>query len=149
MSKSYLLLECLDSLDWKVYVDLCDSLTSVDRSDLDTELENQARIYSYYHGMMMEAKRQTGIAERRLTNYSATTAKDFRDQLKHETRKPTDAYIQQLVSSTEECQKLADEYEELRSKFDLLKALVSALEQKKDMLVQLSSNRRAEVKLYA
>ena len=62
--------------------------------------------------------------------------------------KQTAKDLDDFVESTSEYAVYTEKVNEASFKYTLLKGLVSSLDHKKDMLVQLSSNRRAETNLY-
>ena len=63
-------------------------------------------------------------------------------------KKLTAKDLDDIVESTSEYAVYTKSVTDASFQYTLLKGLVSALEHKKDMLVQLSSNRRAETNLY-
>jgi len=63
-------------------------------------------------------------------------------------KKVTDKNLEAIVSADPEIFALKQDYNNLTTRYSLLKSLVTALDHKKDMLIQLSSNQRAETKLY-
>ena len=64
------------------------------------------------------------------------------------TTKQTAKDLDDFVMSEPEFALYTKKVNDAQFKYTLLKGLVSSLEHKKDMLVQLSSNRRAETNLY-
>jgi len=146
MNKAKRLLEVFDDLTWENYVDIADSLTQFDKHEIDTELERQASVYSYYQGLLSISKKNLDDAQLKLTTYTAQTRKD--QKMSSFPKKLTAKDLDDIVESTSECVDLTQKVNEGSFKYTLLKGLVSALDHKKDMLVQLSSNRRAETNLY-
>jgi len=63
-------------------------------------------------------------------------------------KKITDKNLEAIVTADADISALKQDYNNLTTRYSLLKSLVTALDQKKDMLIQLSSNQRAETKLY-
>lgn len=145
MNKSQLLLEALEDLTWENYVEVSEALTSVNKLELDSELSKQATIYSYYQGLLSLAKQDVERKNLLLTNYASTTRKDRKES---SSTKQTAKDLDDFVESSEEYKELSINLIDAQFKYSLLKGLVSALEQKKDMIIQISSNRRAETNLY-
>ncbi len=145
MNKATDLLEALEDLTWENYVDIADAATQFDKHEIDTEMTKQASVYSYYQGLLSVAKKRLDDANLTLTKYTATSRKD---QKSSTTAKQTAKDLDDFVESTDEFRVYTERVNEASFKYTLLKGLVSALEHKKDMLVQLSSNRRAETNLY-
>jgi len=146
MTRAQKLLEAYDDLTWENYVDISDSIVRFDKNNIEDELQRQASVYSYYTGLLGMSKKDLDASNLRLTQYIAQTRKDKKNS--NLAVKQTAKDLDDFVSSTEEFHMLSDEVNNCQFKFTLLKGLVQALEQKKDMLVQLSANTRAETNLY-
>ena len=145
MSKANDLLEALEDLTWENYVDIADGVTQFNKHEIDNELTRQASVYSYYQGLLSIAKKRLDDANLDLTKYTAQTRKEKKSST---VAKQTAKDLDDFVESTEEFVQYSKEVNNASFKYTLLKGLVSSLEHKKDMLVQLSSNRRAETNLY-
>tara|TARA_R110002012_G_scaffold60878_1_gene159456 strand:- start:322 stop:762 length:441 start_codon:yes stop_codon:yes gene_type:complete len=145
MSKANDLLEALEDLTWENYVDIADGVTQFNKLEIDTEMARQASVYSYYQGLLSIAKKRLDDANLDLTKYTAQTRKEKKAST---VAKQTAKDLDDFVESTEEFVEYSKEVNNASFKYTLLKGLVSSLEHKKDMLVQLSSNRRAEANLY-
>jgi hypothetical protein len=145
MNKAQNLLEALEDLTWENYVDIADSVTQYDKHEIDTEMARQASIYSYYQGLLSVAKNRLDEANLDLTKFSAVARKEKKSS---STTKQTAKDLDDFVMSEPEFALYTKKVNDAQFKYTLLKGLVSSLEHKKDMLVQLSSNRRAETNLY-
>jgi hypothetical protein len=145
MSKSLHLLEALDDLTWENYVDIADEITKFSKHEIDDEITRQSSIYSYYQGLLSVAKKRLDDANLELTKYVAQTRKERKST---SSTKQTAKDLDDFVESSEEFSTLASCVNDASFKYTLLKGLVSSLDHKKDMLVQLSSNRRSETNLY-
>ena len=144
--KSELLINIAENLDMDLYVQLCDNLTKIDKHQVDHEMERQASIYSHYAGVMVIVKQKVDALEIEIEKKSAQVrlaAVNGAD------KKITDKNLEAIVSADPEIFALREDYNNLTTRYSLLKSLVTALDHKKDMLIQLSSNQRAETKLYA
>ena len=137
--------QLLADFNWDNFRELSDSLAEVNSHDLDTVLSEQASLYSYYSGLMAAAKRKLGSLEANLNRLSGSVRSSLK---KGSSVKLTAKDLDDLVFCDEEYISKNDEVIEATFHYDVLKGLCRALEHKKDMLVQLSSNRRAETKLY-
>ena len=146
MNTAQNLLEALDDLTWENYVDIADGVTLFDTHEIDTELARQASVYSYYQGLLSIAKRKLDEANLDLTKYTAQTRKEHKSS--SFPKKLTAKDLDDFVESTPEFALYTKKVNDANFKYTLLKGLGSSLEHKKDMLVQLSSNRRAETNLY-
>tara|TARA_R100000951_G_scaffold30502_2_gene26214 strand:- start:4880 stop:5320 length:441 start_codon:yes stop_codon:yes gene_type:complete len=145
MNKAQSLLEALDDLTWENYVEIADAITAYDKHSIDDEMTRQASIYSYYQGLMSVAKKALDDCNLNLVKFVATTRKDRKSSTP---AKQTAKDLDDFVESTDDFAVYNEKVNEASFKYTLLKGLVSSLEQKKDMLQQQSSNRRAETNLY-
>jgi histidinol-phosphate/aromatic aminotransferase/cobyric acid decarboxylase-like protein len=145
LNKAQSLLEALDDLTWENYVDIADGITQFDKHAIDDEMTRQASIYSYYQGLLSLAKKSLDDANLDLTKYTAQTRKERKEST---AAKQTAKDLDDFVESSTEFVLYNGKVNDAQFKYTLLKGLVSSLEHKKDMLVQLSSNRRAETNLY-
>ena len=145
MNKAQSLLEVLDDLTWENYVGIADEVTRFDKHEIDDEMSRQASIYSYYQGLLSLSKKSLDDAHLELTKYTAQTRKVRKET---SSTKQTAKDLDDFVESSEDFAVYNGSVNDAQFKYTLLKGLVSSLEHKKDMLVQLSSNRRAETNLY-
>jgi hypothetical protein len=145
MNKSQSLLEVFDDLTWDNYVDIADSVTLFNELEIDTEMARQASVYSYYQGLLSISKQKLDDANLTLTQYTALTRKEKKES---SSVKQTAKDLDDFVESRDTFHVYSKAVNDAQFKYTLLKGLVSSLEHKKDMLVQLSSNRRAETNLY-
>ena len=145
MNKATDLLEALEDLTWENYVDIADAATQFNKNEIDDEMSKQASIYSYYQGLLSVSKKRLDDANLNLTKYTDQSRKD---QKSSTSSKQTAKDLDDFVESSDAFLQYTKRVNEASFKYTLLKGLVSALEHKKDMLVQLSSNRRAETNLY-
>tara|TARA_R110000782_G_scaffold102791_5_gene190188 strand:+ start:22116 stop:22556 length:441 start_codon:yes stop_codon:yes gene_type:complete len=145
MNKATSLLEALDELTWDNYVEVADAVTQFSIHRLDDAMKDQASIYSYYQGLLSLAKNRLDDTKLELTKFSATHRKRAKQ---NSSTKITAKDLDDLVESSDEFMDYNTQVNNAEFKYTLLKGLVASLEQKKDMMVQLSSNRRAETNLY-
>ena len=145
MNRATDLLEALEDLTWDNYVDIADGITQFNKHEIDNELTRQASVYSYYQVLLSVAKKRLDDANLDLTKYMAQTRKDKKAAT---AAKQTAKDLDDFVESSDEFAVYTKKVNDASFKYTLLKGLVSSLEHKKDMLVQLSSNRRAEANLY-
>ena len=146
MNKASDLLKVLEDLTWENYVDVADAATQFDKNEIDNEMARQASVYSYYQGLLSISKKALDEANLELTKFTAQTRKD--QKMNSPLKKLTAKDLDDIVESTSEYAAYTKSVTDASFQYTLLKGLVSALEHKKDMLVQLSSNRRAETNLY-
>ena len=139
------LIASFDDFTWENYKDISDALVKFDEFSIDNEMLRQASIYSYYYGLMGAAKKQVNDLDADIARLSAK----LRSGYKHSaTGKLTAKDLDDLVFADDSYQMALTEVNDATFKYELLKGLVRALEQKKDMLQQVSANKREETKLY-
>jgi hypothetical protein len=135
----------LDNFTWENYHIISDNVLKFDDVSVDSELSKQASTYSYYHALMALAKKKLSDAETDHGQYMATLRKNVRNE---NTSKLTAKDLDDAVLADETNKEHLNLINELSFRYELLKGLVRALEQKKDMLQQVSANKREETKLY-
>jgi len=139
------LIESLDDFTWENYKDISDALVTFTEYGVEDEMFRQASIYSYYYGLMSMAKKMVNERSLQLTRYTAKLRKAAKSE---SSTKLTAKDLDDLVLSEDQYQARQTLLDEATFKYEMLKGLVRALEQKKDMLQQVSANKREETKLY-
>ena len=145
MDKATKLLKGYESMSWETYIKLADGLVEINKEDLEGELLRQASNYAYLNGLSSLAKRDLDVASSKLDQYIAITRKS--ESMKRIGEKTTDKMLESLVTSQPEYQQLVEDLTNKTYKYNLIRNLVQAIECKKDMLIQLSANNRAEINL--
>lgn len=139
-----------DNFEWEDYVDLSNRVNSIDVTNINNELSLHSAAYSYYNGVMHKIKRevdhQNNILERLEADIRSSFVKSYMATNK---TKPTDKMAESTVLTNDDYQNQKKHIIDLEYKYNLFKGLTYALEHRKDCLVQLSSNLRAETKLTA
>jgi|TARA_R110000824_G_scaffold2558_1_gene11710 hypothetical protein len=139
------LIESLEDFTWENYKTISDALVVFDEYGIDNEMVRQASIYSYYYGLMSKAKRMVNEHSVEVTRYAANLRKVSKAD---STTKLTAKDLDDIVFGDDYYSELQNKVDESTFKYEMLKGLVRALEQKKDMLQQVSANKREETKLY-
>jgi len=139
------LIESLEDFTWENYKDISDALVRFDDHSVENEMFRQASVYSYYFGLMSMAKRKVNECSVEITRYAANLRKVSKGQ---STTKVTAKDLDDIVLGDTYYTELQTNLDEATFKYEMLKGLVRALEQKKDMLQQISANKREETKLY-
>ena len=137
--------ESLDQFTWETYHIISDQLLKFDDMSVDSELSKQASMYSFYHALMALAKKKLSDAETDHTQYMAQLRQTIRTE---STNKLTAKDLDDAVLADNTNKEHQNLINSLSYRYELLKGLVRALEQKKDMLQQVSANKREETKLY-
>ena len=137
--------ETLDDFTWENYKDISDALVNFTDHGVEDEMFRQASIYSYYYGLMSKAKRMLNESSVEITRYAANLRKVSK---RESSTKLTAKDLDDIVFGDDYYSELQSSVDEATFKYEMLKGLVRALEQKKDMLQQVSANKREETKLY-
>jgi len=87
-------------------------------------------------------------AENKYEYEEAKTRENRREELKQAGQKATDRALDAYVKTVDLLREEQGTVEVATHKYHLAKNIVSSLEHQKDMLVQISANKRAEVKLH-
>lgn len=135
----------LEDFTWENYKDISDALVKFDDRNIENEMFRQASVYSYYFGLMGAAKKQMNDLDTELVRLSSVLRRDFKQ---NSTGKLTAKDLDDLVFSDAGYIQAVGAVNDATFKYELLKGLVRALEQKKDMIQQVSANKREETKLY-
>jgi len=141
------LLTAYEHLDWDLYVELADFLCKVDRHGIEDELVAFPRMFSYYSGLYEYARQDVAKWEAKLEKMTAELKREAADQLKSSGTRPTVDAVMTRVNTSEELYIFKEDLEVRKGRLGLLKSLVSGMQSKKDMLVQISANSRAEIQL--
>lgn len=135
----------LNEFRWVTYKEVSDSLMEFDEAGLDDEIRKYPSQYSYYYALMVRAKDLLNDIASELS----VTESSARQEAKTSSKvKLTAKDLDDLTAITPEVVEAMKRHREASFLYELLKGLIRALEAKKDMLIQASSNRRAETKLY-
>ena len=135
----------LKDFSWETYKEVSDSLMSFDDDNIDVEITRFSSMYSYYNALLSKAKEILNDLEHDLQVLEGTVRQTAK---RSSATKLTAKDLDDIVEINEDVIEKKKGVREAQSKYDLLRGLIRALEAKKDMLIQASSNRRAEAKLY-
>ncbi len=135
----------LHEFNLDVYHSLVEELAKIDKDNIETELVELPVYYSYYHGLMLRSKRTLDRLQIEFDNWCATGKSKLRETL---SVKVTVALADENLAKTEAHKEYRLRIADLEEVYGLMKSVCVTLEHKKDMLIQLSANRRMEVKLH-
>ena len=148
MSKFLSLSEILE-LDVGSFKDLSSDLCHIDKDMVDKELVNHPTVYTYYSGMLVKVKY---LVDKLTSDFEIFCSQISNEEMlanKNSGGKATAKYLEDFVRSHPSYQKMRTEVLALEEVYGYIKALCVGLEHKKDMIVQLSANKRSETKLYS
>jgi len=138
----------LNDITEENYPDLSRQITKMHWKDIDDELERQAGLYSWYHGLMALCKSKVRKVEADMEIFESMLRNDEYTRRLEEGQKITEKIMESYVKSRPEYKEMLDSKRVFETKYDLLKGLVTSLTHKKDTLIQMSSNARAEKNIY-
>jgi len=146
MSKHIDLLRVYENLDLEVYMTLKEGLAGVDRQHAEEQFEKFGIVYGDYAGLAVVAKQKVEQAEKDLSYGVAKIKEEIRNS---SIKKIPATTLQDMAEATEEYSKYQDALILAETKFGFLKALLKALDIKHNALIQTTSTKRAETKLYS
>ena len=138
----------LENFDWSMFRPIFQRLTDIDTNRLEEEMQKLPSRYSDYHTLCIKSKKMVDEEARSLAELTATLGKQANDELPAQAQKATAKNVENYIFSNSDYNKQVKQVNKAQEKYLTLKGLVNALEMKKDMLVQLNANKRAETKLY-
>jgi hypothetical protein len=141
--------ELLDDFTWENFQSISSALTKVDKNNLEMEMRNLPTHYSYYHALLARAKTYLDSEHQTLAHMAADLSRNCQDAFATKGKKATAKDMENYVHTDEHYLKQLSNITKSQERYMMLKGLAQALEMKKDMLVQLNANNRAETKLYS
>lgn len=138
----------LENFDWEMFRPLFQNLTTIDTNSLESEMQKLPSRYSEYHTLCIKAKKQYDEESRMLAQLTAELGNEASSELPKKATKATAKNVENYIFSHSDYNNQVRQTNKANERYLTLRGLVSALELKKDMLVQLNANRRAETKLY-
>lgn len=129
----------------EIYNDITVELSRIDPTRLDREICDHTAHYAHYHGLLYYCKRNLDVAKLSLDVWMAQEDREVRAS--SEGKKLTAVQMEALIKCNPRYLELNEEVIRLEEVYNLVKGICLTLEHKKDMLVQLSANTRAETKI--
>jgi hypothetical protein len=136
--------EIFKNLNLSEYYELQRQAVAFDDHNIEEEMTKQASNYAQYHALLMIGKRELDKENRELDRISAQLSQEYRKTAAKATAKAVEDY----VFCHPEYLAQREVMDDVSFRYGLLKGLVKAIEQRKDMLQQCSANKREETKLY-
>ena len=149
MTKAPDLLRFYEDLDLPTYHELAQRLASINQNDIVGELTRQAAVYASYAGLAQYAKKEVSFLEIELNQCVTAASIRVRKEYEDKGMKATVAVVETFVNSDESCTEMTRQLAILNEKEGLLKGLLNSLSQRKDCLIQLSSNQRNEMQMHS
>jgi len=141
------ILKAYDDFTWENFTLIGKELSNIDRENINGELAQHPVLFQQYVSLVALSKRQLDETTTYLNLTTSRIRKDFKQS--SFPKKLTAKDLDDLVFVDHEYTAAADKVTVANHKYLMVKGMVSAMEHKKDCLIQLSSNSRQETRLYS
>jgi|TARA_Y100000310_G_scaffold340707_2_gene437453 hypothetical protein len=135
--------ETLESSFREITTDFLD----IQEAEIDAKIEKHTAIYAYFGAVLSYAKKRLDTINVALEHAEAKAMEVHRRELLGSGTKATQGNLNAYIKTLPELQEVRVKLVEAQYKHNLAKNVVDALNHQKDCLVQMSANKRAEVKM--
>jgi hypothetical protein len=149
MDTHYFYILTLDDINKENMKNIIAALVALDDSGIDYTLNKLPAIYGYIAMLMAEAKHNMDLAEVELEQQEAQLRKEIRENMKKQGAKITEKTLDAEVIVAPGYIVKRVEALDATTKYNLVRNLLTTIEYKKDMAIQISANTRNEKKLYS
>ena len=140
--------DILDDFDWQNFRALSTEICSINENNLSQEMIKLPNLYVQWYQLLARARKKVDAKGAELARLSAELSKECQTKYSEKGKKATARDLDSYVASSELFNQATKESYDAREVYEMIKSVVNAISHKKDMLVQLNSDRRAETKLY-
>jgi len=130
------------------FLNITKAYLSVDEMSMDAAIKRHPSIFAFFGSVLSYAKRERDRLAAKLEMMEAKHMELRRAELASQGTKATQGALNAYVLVVQELIDLRDEVLEAEHKYNLARNITTALDHQKDMLVQMSANKRAEVRLH-
>jgi hypothetical protein len=131
----------------ETYVEITKRYLKINESSIETALYQHTGVFAFFGAVLAYAKRELDRATSSYEYEEASVREARRAELVESGKKATDRSLDAYVKTVSTLRAKEKEVEEASHSYHLAKNIVGSLDHQKDMLVQISANRRAEVKM--
>ena len=131
-----------------LYLKFAKDYLTVSDQNMDVCLQKHTSIYAFFGAVLAHAKDVLNDTEAEFDYQEAIFREARRKDLQEKGMKATDRALDAYLKTVDALRQQAKYVREAQHKYNLAKNLVSSLDHQKDMLVQMSANKRAEIKLH-
>ena len=124
----------------KEYLELTDA-------NMEEALQRHTSIYAFFGAVLAYAKRKMDSTEIKCEYAEAKVKEDRRGVLIQAGSKVTESSLNTYVKTDTTIRELQSQVLEAQHKYNLVKNIITSMDHQKDMLVQMSANKRAELKM--
>ena len=139
--------EAYESLE-EDYMKISKDYLALEESNIEAALIRHTSIYAFFSSVLTHAKRVKDLKSITLETSEAKVMNTIREAALQAGEKITQGALNTYILMVPELVELREEVVDADTKYNLSKNIVSALDHQKDLLVQLSANKRAEMKLH-
>lgn len=118
---------------------------SINSEDLDNELSEQASQYAYYGEMYVVAESDYQMAKRKVDETYSAISREIRNSYQKKNKKPTEGAIEEEVITDTRYQYVKNQLIQAQKVRDRTKLYKDAWHSRKDLLIQIAINKRAEM----
>lgn len=128
-------------------MDITKKYLSLSEHNLQEVMTQHPSVYAFFGGVNAYAKKEMDLASLLLETREAELREARREELKSLGQKVTDRSLDGYLKTLSELQALSAGVVKKSHKYHLSRNIMSSLDHQKDIIVQLSANKRAETKL--
>ena len=129
------------------YLDITKSYLSIDERNIEKALLQHTGVYAFFGAVLAFAKREVDLASNSWEQEEARVREARRAEVLDAGKKATDRALDAYVKTVSTVMEKESVKTEASHKYHLSKNIMNSLDHQKDMLVQISANKRAEIKL--
>jgi len=131
----------------ETYLDITSKYLNIDERNIEKALLQHTGVYAFFGAVLAHAKKVLDTASNGLESTEARVREERRAELLDDGKKATDRALDAYVRTVGLVKEKESQKINAAHKYHLAKNIMNSLDHQKDMLVQISANKRAEVKL--
>jgi len=129
------------------YMDITKTYLAIDEGNVEKALLQHTGVYAFFGAVLAYAKNRSNVIESEYEYEEAKIREDRRREMQEEGKRATDRALDAYVKTVQDLRTLKRRVNDAEHRYNLARNIMHALDHQKDMLVQISANKRAEVKL--
>tara|TARA_R110000824_G_scaffold192359_1_gene374455 strand:- start:6376 stop:6819 length:444 start_codon:yes stop_codon:yes gene_type:complete len=129
------------------YMEITKKYIAISEHNFQEAMGNHPSTFAFFAGVMAYAKKEVDRANLICETREAELREARREEMRQAGQKTTDRALDAYLKTQPELQTLQRGIVSKAHKFNLCKNIVSSLDHQKDIIIQLSANKRAEAKL--
>ena len=130
------------------YLKISKEYLQLNESDIESALIRHSATFAFFASVLTYAKRKTDLMSIQLETAEAVCMEAKRKELTEAGAKTTQGALNSYILTVPDLVDMRELQVKAVTRYNLAKNIVSSLDHQKDMLVQLSANKRAEIKLH-